>query len=90
MKLKKNLRGASYTKKAPSEWARRQVLLAATAFDERHEYWALEFFEHREQLPAGAGCPGAPFAKSSRQSTRCQLNFREGLRARPRGSPLCP
>jgi hypothetical protein len=71
--LRGNLRRASYTRKAPSEWARRQALLAATASDERHEYWALEFFEHR------------PFAKSSRRSTRCQLNFREGLEG-----ALCP
>ena len=35
MKLKKNLRRSSNTRKAPLDWTRRQALLAATASDER-------------------------------------------------------
>ena len=57
-RLRGNLRCASYTRKAPSEWARRKALLAATASDERHEYWALEFFEHREAVARWRGLPG--------------------------------
>jgi hypothetical protein len=58
MNLRKNLRRSSNSRKAPSDWARRQALLAATAFDERHEYWALEFFEHREAVARWRGLPG--------------------------------
>jgi hypothetical protein len=58
MKLRKTLRRSSYTRKAPSEWARRQALLAATASDERRGYWALEFFERREAVARWRGKPG--------------------------------
>jgi hypothetical protein len=57
MNLRRNLRRSSY-RKAPSEWARRQALLAATASDERQGYWALEFFERREAVARWRGKPG--------------------------------
>lgn len=58
MSLRKNLRHSSYTKKVPSEWARRHALLAATALDARQGYWALEFFERREAVARWRGMPG--------------------------------
>ena len=58
MKLRKTLRHASYMSKAPSEWARRQALLAVTASDERGGHWALEFFERREAVARWRGMPG--------------------------------
>ena len=58
MNLKKNLRRSSNTRQAPSEWARRQALLAATASDERRGHWALEFFERREAVARWRGRPG--------------------------------
>jgi hypothetical protein len=47
-----------YGKKAPSELARRQAILAATGSDVRHEYWALEYFERREAVARWRGKPG--------------------------------
>ena len=58
MKLKKNLRRSSNTRKAPLDWTRRQALLAATASDERRGNWALEFFERREAVARWRGMPG--------------------------------
>ena len=58
MKLKKTLRRSSYMRKAPSELARRQALLAVTASDERRGHWALEFFERREAVARWRGRPG--------------------------------
>jgi hypothetical protein len=57
MKFRKTLRRSSFASKAPSEWVRRQALLAATASDERQGYWALEFFERREAVARWRGKP---------------------------------
>ena len=57
MNLRKNQR-RSYTRNAPSEWARRQALLAITASDGRQGHWALEFFERREAVARWRGMVG--------------------------------
>jgi hypothetical protein len=58
MKLRKSLGRSSYTRRTPTELARRHALLAATASDERRGYWALEFFERREAAARWRGMPG--------------------------------
>jgi hypothetical protein len=89
MKFRKTLRSSSNLRRAPSDWARRQALLAATAFDERHEYWALEFFERREAVARWRGMPGCTIREVIQAINAAGLvtatdvgNYRGNLRSR--------